>query len=132
MATGHKNALQIELFGSLGSIAFDLESLNELRVYDARDRAGTTLTAGGASVLVTESDHPYLAAWWPPGHALGWGDTFTNQAADFLTAIATRTPPAPSFADGLVVQRVLAAIEESAAQDGRTISVPHSLATEVV
>ncbi len=131
MATGRKNALQIELFGSLGSIAFDLQSLNELRVYDAHDRAGTTLTVGDASVLVTEPEHPYLAAWWPPGHVLGWDHTFTNQAADFLTAIATGTPPAPSFADGLAVQRVLAAIEESAAQDGRTVSVPHSLATEL-
>ncbi len=131
MATGRKNSLQIELFGSQGSIAFDMQSLNELRVYDALDRAGTTLTVGGASVLVTEPEHPYLAAWWPTGHGLGWDHTFTNQAADFLTAIATGTPPTPSFADGLGVQRVLAAIEESAAQDGRTVPVSHSLATEL-
>jgi predicted dehydrogenase len=131
MATGRKNTLQIELFGSDGSIAFNLESLNELRIYEANDRTGTTLTAGEASVLVTEPEHPYLAAWWPPGHVLGWDHTFTNQAADFLTAIASGTPPVPSFADGLGVQRVLAAIEDSAAQDGRSVSVPHSLATEL-
>ena len=38
-------------------------------------------------VLVTEADHPYVGAWWPPGHVLGWDHTFTSQAADFLTAI---------------------------------------------
>ena len=76
--------------------------------------------SGPRRVLVTEEDHPYLAAWWPPGHTLGWDHTFTSQAADFLASIARGTAPTPSFADGLAVQRVLAAIEESAAGVGRT------------
>ena len=126
MATGRKNALRLEVFGSQGSLSFDLQRLNELQVYDAQDRAGTTLTAGAATVLVTEPEHPYLDAWWPPGHVLGWDHTFTNQAADLVGAIAAGTRPRPSFADGLAVQRVLAAIEESAAAEGRTVSVPHS------
>ncbi len=131
MATGRKNSLQIEVFGSDGSIAFDLESLNQLQVFDARDRAGTTLTAGLSDVLVTEPEHPYLEAWWPPGHVRGWDATFTTQAGDFLAAIAAGQDPSPSFADGLAVQRVLAAIEESAAQDGRAVTVPDSSATAV-
>lgn len=131
MAAGRKNSLQIEVFGAEGSVAFDLESLNQLRVYDARDRAGTTLTAGPTSVLVTEPEHPYLDAWWPAGHVLGWDHTFINQAADLLGAVASGTPPAPGFADGLAVQRVLHAIEESASQDGRTVPLPHSPATVV-
>ena len=36
---------------------------------------------------------------------------------DLITAIAEQRQPVPSFADGLVVQRVLAAVEESAAND---------------
>jgi predicted dehydrogenase len=131
MATGRKNSLSIEVFGSEGSISFDLQRLNELRVHDARDTSGHTLTAGDSSVLVTEPEHPYVQAWWPPGHVLGWDHTFTNQSADLLTAIASGTDPSPGFADGLGVQRVLAAIEESAAQDGRTVSVPQSATTEV-
>ena len=63
---------------------------------------------------MTESEHPYLEAWWPPGHALGYEHTFTHQARDLVEAIATGREPAPSFADGLQVQRVLAAVEESA------------------
>jgi predicted dehydrogenase len=110
VATGRKNGLTLELYGSRGSVSFDLERLNELQVNDRR-------------VLVTETDHPYLDAWWPPGHVLGWDHTFTSQAADFLSAIDAGTDPSPSFAEGAAVQRVLAAIEESAAGSGRTVDV---------
>ena len=122
MATGRKNGLTIEVYGTAGSLSFDLERLNELCV---QDELGGPL-AGQRRVLVTEESHPYLSAWWPPGHILGWDHTFTSQAADFLTAIATGTPPSPSFADGLAVQRVLAAIEQSAAGSGARVDVPLS------
>jgi predicted dehydrogenase len=116
MATGRKNALQLELYGSGGAIRFDLERLNELRV--CLDGA-----AGFTTILMTEPQHPYAGAWWPTGHILGWDHSFTNQAADFLGAIAAGVQPRPSFADGLAVQRVLAAIEESAASSGALITL---------
>jgi len=118
MATGRKNGLTIEVYGSRGSVAFDLERLNELQVLDA-----TGDPQGSRRVLVTEEEHPYLDAWWPPGHTLGWDHTFTSQAADFLKAIASDVDPSPSFADGLSVQRVLAAIEGSAAGSGAAVDV---------
>ncbi|MER7665646.1 Gfo/Idh/MocA family oxidoreductase [Streptomyces sp. NPDC096193] len=111
MASGRKNALRLEINGELGAIAFDLERLNELSFHDNTEPAAT---AGFRRILVTESEHPYLEAWWPPGHALGYEHTFTHQARDLVEAIATGRDPAPSFADGLQVQRVLAAVEESA------------------
>ncbi|MBO2450377.1 Gfo/Idh/MocA family oxidoreductase [Actinomadura barringtoniae] len=110
-ATGRKNSLRIELNGSQGSLAFDLESLNELWFHDA---AEDSLTGGFRRILVTEAEHPYMAAWWPPGHIIGYEHTFTHEIADLLTAIAGGTDPSPSFADGLQVQRVLAAVAESA------------------
>lgn len=119
MATGRKNGLTLEVYGDRGSIAFDLERLNELMVLDRPD----DLAAGARRVLVTETDHPWLSAWWPPGHVLGWDHTFTSQAADFLSAIDEGTSPQPSFADGLAVQRVLAAIEQSAGDGGRRVAV---------
>ena len=116
MATGRKNALGIEVYGSTGALRFDLESLNHLDVcLHGAD--------GFSRVLVTEPGDPYLDGWWPPGHLLGWDATFTNQAADFLAALAAGEEPTPSFEDGLAVQRVLAAIEASAAQDGSQVSV---------
>ncbi|GGX96315.1 Gfo/Idh/MocA family protein [Streptomyces fructofermentans] len=113
-ATGRKNSLRIELNGEEGSLAFDLERLNELSYYDGTE-PGTR--AGFRRILVTEPDHPYLEAWWPPGHGLGYEHTFVHQARDLVHAIAEGGRPLPSFADGLQVQRVLAAVEESAAKN---------------
>ncbi|MDX2545661.1 Gfo/Idh/MocA family protein [Streptomyces sp. WI04-05B] len=110
-ATGRKNALRIELNGEHGSLAFDLERLNELGYHDGTE-PGTH--AGFRRILVTEPDHPYLDAWWPPGHGLGYEHTFVHQARDLVLAIAAGNRPRPSFAEGLQVQRVLAAVEESA------------------
>jgi predicted dehydrogenase len=109
-ATGRKNAIRIEINGSLGSLAFDFEDMNLLHYYDAGD---DSRTAGFRRILATEPNHPYVAAWWPPGHLLGYEHGFTHQAVDLVTAIAEGTDPAPSFADGLQVQRVLAAVETS-------------------
>lgn len=110
-ATGRKNALRIELNGERGSLAFDLERLNELAFHDGTE-PGTH--AGFRRILVTEPDHPYVDAWWPPGHGLGYEHSFVHQARDLVHAIAEGIAPEPSFADGLQVQRVLAAVEESA------------------
>ncbi|MEU1338709.1 Gfo/Idh/MocA family protein [Streptomyces sp. NPDC090075] len=111
MASGRKNALSLEVNGEFGSLAFDLERLNELSFHDHREPAAT---AGFRRIVVTEPEHPYLEGWWPPGHALGYEHTFAHQARDLVEAIASGTDPIPSFADGLQVQRVLAAVEESA------------------
>ena len=112
VATGRKNSLQIEIYGDKGALRFDLESLNELAFSDA------TLPAreqGFRRIVVTEPEHPYVDAWWPQGHIIGWEHTFTHQIRDFLLAIDGGTAPSPSFEDGLEVQRILAAVEESAA-----------------
>ncbi|MCX4585162.1 Gfo/Idh/MocA family protein [Streptomyces sp. NBC_01481] len=127
MASGRKNALRLEINGELGSLAFDLERLNELFFHDHTEPAAS---AGFKRILVTEPEHPYLAAWWPPGHALGYEHTFAHQARDLVEAIAAGTDPAPSFADGLQVQRVLAAAEESAGKNAVYTPVPTSVQTQ--
>ena len=116
MATARKNALGIEVYGSNGALRFDLESLNHLDVcLDGADSFSRE--------LVTEQDDPYIDGWWPPGHVLGWDATFTNQASDFLAALAAGREPTPSFEDGIAVQRVLAAIEASSARGGSCVEV---------
>ncbi|WP_422934653.1 Gfo/Idh/MocA family protein [Sinomonas sp. P47F7] len=112
VALGRKNSLRIEVYGSAGALAFDLERLNELEFLDA---SGPVAEQGFRRIVVTEPEHPYLEAWWPQGHVIGWEHTFTHQIRDFLAAIRDGNPPSPSFEEGLQVQRVLAAIEESAA-----------------
>jgi predicted dehydrogenase len=123
VATGQKNSLKIEIYGSLGSLTFDLENLNELGFMDA------TLPVreqGFRRILVNEPEHPYAAAWWPQGHIIGWEHTFTHQVRDFLLAIRDGSQPSPSFADGLQIQRVLAAVEESARNRSTVTEVPES------
>ncbi|RKS68533.1 putative dehydrogenase [Motilibacter peucedani] len=113
-AAGRKNGLRLEVEGSKGSIAFEFESMNELLFHDHTEPAAT---AGFRRISVTEPEHPYMSAWWPAGHIIGYEHTFTHEVRDFLEAVGSSRPPSPSFADGLQVQRVLAAVEQSAAKD---------------
>jgi predicted dehydrogenase len=115
-ALGRKNSMRVEVNGEKGSLAFDFESMNELSFYDGDidDRS-----AGFRRVLVTEPTHPYVGAWWPPGHLIGYEHTFTHEVFDFLTNIHEGTDPTPGFADGLQVQKVLGAVEASAGNDAK-------------
>ncbi|WP_176946584.1 Gfo/Idh/MocA family protein [Lentzea fradiae] len=111
-ANGRKNALRIEVNGSAGSLAFDFEDMNVLQFFDGTEDSAV---AGFRRIVVTEPEHPYVGSWWPAGHGLGYEHAFTHQVVDFVRAVAEGTDPAPTFADGLRVQRVLAAVEDSAA-----------------
>ncbi|MDV8147328.1 Gfo/Idh/MocA family oxidoreductase [Arthrobacter sp. B10-11] len=123
MATGQKNSLKLEIYGDKGSLLFDLEAINELGFLDA---TVPVREQGFRRILVNEPEHPYMAAWWPQGHVIGWEHTFTHEIRDFLAAIGGGTPPSPSFEEGLAVQRVLAAIEESANAKSSIIQISTS------
>jgi predicted dehydrogenase len=110
-ASGRKNAIRLEINGSKGSLAFDFEDMNVLHFFDAEEPAQT---AGFRRIVVTEPEHPYVGSWWPAGHGLGYEHGFTHQVVDLSRAIAAGEQPLPSFADGLQVQSVLAAVERSA------------------
>ncbi|WHP19355.1 Gfo/Idh/MocA family oxidoreductase [Cellulomonas sp. ES6] len=120
-ATGRKNALRLEVNGERGSLAFDFEDMNVLHVHDATEDAAV---AGFRRVVVTEPQHAYIAHWWPAGHGLGYEHAFTHQVVDLVGDIAAGRDPRPSFADGLGVQRVLEAVERSAADDSRWVPLP--------
>lgn len=112
-ASGRKNFLRFELFGSEGSLSFNLERLNELQYYSRREPG---YEQGFRTILATESNHPYIGKWWPPGHIIGWEHTFIHEIADLLTAIATGDEVEPNFHDGLRNQQVLDAMQCAAAE----------------
>jgi predicted dehydrogenase len=109
-ATGRKNYNRFEINGSMGSLAFDLERMNELELYVEEGP-----DSGFRTILVTDAKHPYAGAWWPPGHIMGYEHSFTNTVYDLIRAIAEQKLPAPNFEDGVQNQRVLDAVQRSAA-----------------
>jgi predicted dehydrogenase len=119
-AAGRKNAMSIEVNGSKGSLYFNFEDMNQILFHDHTE---SSKDSGFKKILTTDGAHPYIAAWWPPGHIIGYEHTFTHEVYDFVLAIKTETNPSPSFADGLYVQEVLGAVEASANNNSQLTEV---------
>ncbi len=115
LATGYHNANRFEIHGERGALRFDFERMNELHFYNLDNDPAVQ---GWTTIDVTRagSGHPYLEAWWPDSHGLGYEHSFVNQASDILTVVGGGEPAfaLPDFADALKTQRVLHAAIESA------------------
>jgi predicted dehydrogenase len=111
LVPGRKAREFFEINGSKGSVLFDLERMNELKVYFEEDPPEAS---GFRTILVTEPEHPYIEGWWPPGHIIGYEHTFVHTVKDLLEGIAAGESPAPTFEDGYCTQAVLDAVERSA------------------
>ena len=112
-AAGRKNHIQIEINGSKGSLVFDFEDMNRLKYFSRDDDADRQ---GYRDILVTEPVHPYVGAWWPAGHIIGYEHTFVHTIFDFIQAVVKGKSVQPTFADGLETQKVLEAVERSSKQ----------------
>jgi predicted dehydrogenase len=111
-ATGRKNYNRFEINGSKGSVAFNMERMNELDVYLTGDDPAVQ---GFHNVMVTNgASHSYFSHWWPEGHIIGYEHTFIHTVYDLLGAIAANKVPTPNFEDGVRNQKVLAAMEKAA------------------
>jgi predicted dehydrogenase len=119
-ATGRKNFLRVEIFGSEGSLGFNLERLNELEYYSRNDEPDEQ---GFRNIIVTEGSHPYIEVWWPPGHIIGWEHTFIHEIGDMLKAVAKNEDIHPDFYDGLRCQQILDAACTSS-DSGKWESIP--------
>lgn len=110
-AGGRKNHNRFEINGSKGSIVFNLEKMNELQYMNLEDDSGVQ---GFREIIVNDNAaHPYMSAWWPPGHIIGWEHTFIHEVYDLMNAIAEDQPVYPDFAEGVKVQAVLEAVMKS-------------------
>ena len=119
-AAGRRNHNRFEINGNKGSIAFNLEKMNELQFYSREDEDHIQ---GFREIIVGEGSQPFMSAWWPPGHIIGWEHTFTHEFRDFFEAIAKDEAFSPDFAEGTKVQAVLEAVVDSA-KSGRWMDVP--------
>ncbi len=107
---GRKNYNRLEVSGDRGSLVYNLERMNELELYVEEGP-----TSGFRTVLATDKQHPYMAAWWPPGHIIGYEHTFIHTVLDFLKGVADGRSPTPNFEDGVRGHQVLDAIERASA-----------------
>jgi len=105
-ASGRKNFNYFEIYGSKGSLAFDLERMNELMYLDLADPVDEQ---GFRTIMVTNATHPYVAAWWPPGHIIGYEHEFHHAVYDFLKAMENQTSITPNMYDGMKIMQVLEA-----------------------
>jgi predicted dehydrogenase len=110
LAPGRKNFLRLEIFGSKGSLGFNLERMNELEYFSGGDEVSSQ---GYKNILVTDVSQPYIKAWWPPGHIIGWEHTFVHQVKELLDGIGSKKNVVPDFYDGLRCQQVLDAVVSS-------------------
>ncbi|MDD4079885.1 MAG: Gfo/Idh/MocA family oxidoreductase [Eubacteriales bacterium] len=118
-ASGRKNHNDFEIYGEKGALKFNFERMNELQYLDFTDPAGEQ---GFRTILVTEGTHPYVKAWWPSGHPIGYEHSFTNAFYDFLSAIDSGEPLHPDFEDGAKIIRVLEAAKKSSFE-GRKVRI---------
>jgi predicted dehydrogenase len=118
-ATGRKNFNCFEIYGEKGAVAFNLERMNELQYFSSDD---PTCCQGFRTILVTEPEHPYVAAWWPPGHIIGYEHEFVHAVVDFLKAVDSAAEIRPNLFDGMKIMQVLDAGLASAAS-GKRVAV---------
>ncbi len=105
-ANGRKNYNSFEIYGSKGCLFFNMERMNELEYLNMADPAGEQ---GYRIIQTTDPSHPYVSAWWPPGHIIGYEHTFIHAVKDFLEAIENETDISPNLYDGMKVMQVLEA-----------------------
>jgi len=105
-AGGRKNYNCFEIYGSKGSLAFNLERMNELEYCNNEDPEDLQ---GFRTISVSLDSHPYMDKWWAPAHAIGYGDTFIHAVTDFMKAIAAGETISPNLWDGVKIMQVLEA-----------------------
>ena len=112
---GYKNHLSVEISGTLGTLRFDQERLNELHVC-LQGQSGFERRLSGPNL-------PGYAAFSPAaGHQLGYNELKTLEVHAVIQACAGVPAPGPDFEEAWQVERLAAAIRR-AAQEQRWVSL---------
>ena len=110
IATGRKCGLVFEIHGTKGSLIFDQERMNELKVYLSSDAKGRR----GHRTIMSGPEHGDYGSFCPaPGHGLGINDLKIIEVRNLIRGIADNTPVYADFLNGWRVQTIVDAIEQS-------------------
>ncbi|SDI61521.1 Gfo/Idh/MocA family protein [Pseudomonas abietaniphila] len=107
---GYKNHLSFEISGTKGTLSFDQERLNELRLY----RAGAPGHDGFQRILAGPTQSGYAAFCPAPGHQLGYNELKTLEVHALIQALCGLGNEGPDFAEALEVERLATAIRVAA------------------
>ena len=112
VAAGRKMHLTFEITGSKGSLVFDQERMNELRLF----RFGDDTSRDGFKTILSGPAHPPYDRFCPaPGHGLGFNDLKAIEVAHLLNGIANDVPLDPDFRSAWQIAEVVdAAIRSDA------------------
>ncbi|WP_411889413.1 Gfo/Idh/MocA family protein [Yoonia sp. SDW83-1] len=110
VATGRKMGYAYEIHGTKGHIRFDQEDQNAIHLYTTE---GPEAERGFRKILTGPAHPDYLPFCQGPGHGTGYQDQIIIEARDFLTAIHENRNIWPTFAEGLEVNRIVAAVMDS-------------------
>ena len=108
---GRKCGLRWEIHGTEGTILYDQERLNELKLFTKDSDPATD----GFRTILTGPHHPPYSAFLPNGgHSLGYMDVKICELHELLTAIEKDKSVWPNFGDGLAIENVMDAVDRSA------------------
>lgn len=100
MAAGRKMHLAFELTGSRGTLTFDQERMNELRLFrfgDDPSREGDPSRDGFKTILTGPTHAPYDQFCPAPGHGLGFNDLKVIEVAHLIEGVSTGSALDPDF-----------------------------------
>ena len=110
-APGRRNYNAIEIYGSKGSLLWNQENMNVFQYFDRSDPA---TVQGFREVQACDIGHPYVHAWWPPGHIIGYEHLFVHEIYEFLASLNKKKVAYPTFEDAVKCQAVLETVEKAA------------------
>jgi len=106
VAAGRKMHLAFEITGSRGTLLFDQERMNELRLF----RHGDDPARDGFKTILAGPTHPPYDRFCPaPGHGLGFNDLKIIEVAHLIDGITNGTPLDPDFRSAWQIAEVVEA-----------------------
>ncbi|MEM6388444.1 MAG: Gfo/Idh/MocA family oxidoreductase [Pseudomonadota bacterium] len=116
LGQGHKMNLGFEVTGTKGAIIFDQEAMGEFQLYEMGDRKGgfADTDRNGFKRVLIGPQHPPFGNFCPaPGHHVGFNEMKVIEVGEFVRAILEDDQAYPNFADGLVFEEALQAIQDA-------------------
>ena len=114
LATGRKMKHDFEIHGTLGSIAYSQERLNELHFFSKKDKQGHQ---GFRKIEASPEHEPYGRFCVAPGHQLGFNDLKAIEISKFIRAIEGTEPEPFNFESGHRIQLLVESIRNSSIEN---------------